>query len=101
MQHVLPSVIGSGIAEIITLPICTVKTNYQNSKNLSVWTIVKQTYRADGLLRGFWRASFPAVSSQILSSSLKWTIYKTMEEQQQIYSNKFVNGAISGMVSSL
>jgi hypothetical protein len=100
MQHIIPSVIGSGLAEILTLPICTVKTNYQNTQNVPMLTITRQIWNAEGM-RGFWRASLPAISSQILSSSSKWTIYKLLEEQEFQYSNKFINGASSGMVTSI
>lgn len=103
VSNLIISAVGSAAAEIATLPICTVKTNYQNqrlSDCISITNITKRIY-ANGGLGAFYRASFAAVSSQALSTSSKYALYRILEENQVLSNNKFVNGALSGIISSL
>jgi hypothetical protein len=100
--NIINSSIATGIAEIITLPICTVKTNYQNSmpSNLSILQTIQTMYKNNGL-KIFYSASFPAISSQIISTSSKFVIYKYLDTNNIITHNKWANGFISGILSSL
>lgn len=95
-QSLINSSIATVIAELTTLPICIVKTNYQNSTQ-DVRGVVSKIYNQGGL-RAFYRASVPSVCGQILSSSTKYAIYRKMED---ISSNKVVNGITSGILSTL
>ena len=52
MDHIISSIIGTTYAEIITLPICTVKTVYQNSNNLRIRYIISNIYKKNGI-QGF------------------------------------------------
>lgn len=108
-SNIVNSSIATLIAEISTLPICTIKTNYQNTtKNFSHLTIVditKQIYTKNGLV-GFFSASPYAVISQMISSSSKFVFYKKMESLKLDYTgnilfNKMINGSIAGMFSSV
>lgn len=98
------SAISTGLAEIITLPICSVKTNHQlSSQSQSIKETILNMYRIGGI-KIFYNASIPAMSSQILSTSSKYTIYTSLEnifnvEQKQKY--KFINGLLSGWITSL
>lgn len=94
------SAISVGIAEIITLPISTVRTIYQNTNNTSIRAIVKEIYYEGGI-RSFYRAIIPAVSLQICSSASKYTLYRYLENSvHPKYSYKFINGMISGIIVS-
>ena len=95
------SLIGTGLAEIITLPICTAKTNFQNSNQQSIKTLTKNLYQQHGI-KIFYNASFPAIMGQMISTSSKYTLYKflTTNEKNPI-KNKFLNGMIGGVTSSL
>ncbi len=99
-QTVVNSAIGTFLAEIVTLPICTVKTNYQNSSHISPLEICKKLYKNGGL-KSFYSASVPAITSQVFSTSCKFTLYQYFEEQNYKYSNKMINGSISGLITSL
>lgn len=99
-KNLFNSAIATGIAEFVTLPACTIKTNYQNTNSLSITKTTKEIYGKYGV-RGFYSASFPAISSQIISTSSKYVFYRYLEDQQFQYSNKVLNGIASGVTSSL
>jgi intracellular septation protein A len=92
------SAAATGVAEIATLPICIVKTNYQNSRG-SLREVIARLY-AQGGIRAFYRASAPAVFSQMISTSSKYTFYRKLETIPWM-TNKMVNGLIGGILSSL
>lgn len=99
-NNLVNSALGSAVAEIITLPVCTLKTNYQNTSSTSIISTAKEMYKSRGL-RSFYQASFPAIFSQMISTSSKWVIYRHLEDQHYQYSNSIFNGVISGISSSL
>lgn len=55
-KHVVESSLGTGVAEILTLPICTIKTNYQNTNKVSILETISQI-RSNYGIRGFYNAS--------------------------------------------
>lgn len=67
--------ISTVVAEIGTLPICTVKTNFQNSGAKSWFEIVKKLYSQGGVGM-FYRASPAAIASQVISTSTKFGPYR-------------------------
>lgn len=99
-QNLIYSLVGTSIAEILTLPICTVKTNYQNTKDITVGETAKKIYKTNGI-KGFYNASLPALGSQLLSSSTKYVFYRYLEDMKYEHSNKIINGCISGIASSI
>ena len=99
-QNIINSATATAIAEIVTLPICTIKTRYQNTQSNSIQQTIKSIYRTSGI-KAFYAASVPAISSQVLSTSSKYVLYRHFEDQHFSYSNKMFNGMISGIMSSL
>jgi hypothetical protein len=101
-NNIVNSSIATGIAEIATLPICTVKTNYQNtmSANVGIMKTIQTMYKNNGI-KVFYSASIPAISSQILSTSSKFAIYKYLDTHNIVIQNKLANGFIAGILSSL
>nr|WIL03799.1 mitochondrial carrier-like protein [Cedratvirus plubellavi] len=97
MEHVIASVVASSVAEIATLPICTIKTNLQNKSQRSIPQVVKHIYDKHGI-KGFYNSSLWAVSSQIFSTTTKYVFYRRLQED---VSNRFLAGGISGFLSSL
>ena len=97
------SALAATVAEVSTLPICIVKTNYQNSNTDSILKTIKRIYFPDkaevsGGLRAFYRASVPSVASQVFSTSSKYVLYRYFGK----YSDYTVlNGLASGICSSL
>jgi len=98
IKDIVNSSIATGIAEIITLPICTLKTNYQNGqlKSTRIIPMTKELYNIGGI-KAFYRASFPAIFGQIFSTTTKYTLYKYFQAK---YDNKLISGATSGIISS-
>jgi len=102
------SSMGALFAELFTLPICTIKTNFQNNFNhASVWATCRHMKEQYGI-KGFFNASGWAVTSQMLSTSSKYVLFEkiksVMGDEQQMVENKsriFLAGALSGALSSL
>ena len=51
-------------------------------------------------IKSFYKASFPAIFSQIFSTSSKYVLYRYIDNNQ-FTTNKFLNGMIAGITSSL
>ncbi len=103
MEHLLNSALATSVAEIATLPICTVKTNYQNHNFSTVSETVRHIYQTQGL-KGFLNASLPAVGAQVISTSSKFFLYRNLQSYNNSDKNpwiRFLNGASSGILSSL
>lgn len=96
-KHIIVSAMSSCIAEISTLPLCTLKTNYQNTENISITQTFRSIWNKYGI-RGFYNASGWAISSQMLSTTTKYTWYQTLKDT---IPNKFIAGGISGILASL
>jgi hypothetical protein len=74
-RNMLSSGISTGIAELATVPICTVKTVYQTNHFQTIPYTIKYIYANYGLL-GFCRAGVPAMSGQIFTTVSKYSLYK-------------------------
>jgi len=99
---ILSPVLATVIAEVLTLPICTVKTRYQNTKNISIPDTVQQLYNQSGI-KGFYKASYSAIGSQILSTTSKYFIYSELKHITGRNSNSdlILFGMISGGLSTI
>ena len=96
---------ATAIAEFMTLPICTVKTNFQNTENMNqrkpIPQVVSEIYRRGGI-RTFYKASFPAIFGQMFSTTSKYVLYRYFENNRDYpIRNKFINGMTAGLISSL
>lgn len=105
LSNIINSSIATAFAEFITLPICTIKTNYQNVYNMKdkvrIMNISKNIYNMYGI-KGFYRASYPAISGQIFSTMSKYTLYRYFDNSQTYpIKNKFLNGMTAGIISSI
>lgn len=96
----LASCAGTLAAEILTLPVCTTKTIYQNNKRLSVRNSIKQIYESNGV-KGFFAASTPAIISQMLSTSIKFSIYEVIKKKRQTDNSDIFNNSLNGMIAGL
>lgn len=85
------------IAEIATLPICTVKTNYQNT-SMSIESVVKNLY-VQGGVKEFYRGCCTAVVTQMVSTSTKYAFYRWLCDKNNL--PRVLNGTISGIMSSV
>lgn len=98
--NLIPSIIGTLTAEILTLPICTVKTVYQNNPNLTVSDCVIFIKKNSGL-KGFIQASTPAVIGQIVSTATKYTFYNYLKNIRQTDSSNLFSNSLNGMAGGL
>ena len=96
--------IGSGVAEAATLPICLVKTVYQNenSQFQSARQAALHIYKTEGVL-GFYKASFPAIAGQVLTSALKYSLYEQLRHynSSNTYLANVCNSVAGSVVTSL
>lgn len=111
--NVISASIGTGIAEILTLPICTIRTNYINQNVLpnqnkqSIRQIIQLNYSQYGF-KWFVSAKYSAIFGQILSTSSKYSLYRFLpsikkelghgEIENKILDN-ISNGIIGGVVT--
>jgi len=98
-KYVVFSALSSCVAEIITFPICTIKTNYQNSDGISIYHTTKSMISKHGI-QGLYNASGIAIVSQILSTTTKYTWYQTLKDIMPL-TNTFVIGALSGILACI
>lgn len=98
-KNLIISALSASVAELITLPICTIKTNYQNTESKSIKTTVQSMYNQYGV-RGFYKASIPSIAGQALSTSSKYTLYRYFETQNGWIKNKVFNAVLAGIISS-
>jgi len=89
------SCVGTLFAEVITLPICTIKTVYQNNMTLTIPSTIQSIYKAGGV-KGFLSASSPAIITQILSTCSKFTLYEKIKHQRQTTNSDILNNSING-----
>ena len=89
------------VAETVTLPVCAIKTNYQNTDG-SITKTVYRLYEAHGL-RAFYRASIPAIASQVFSTSSKYYLYQMLNrlDEKPRHLERIRNGSVAGIISSL
>lgn len=92
--------IGVIIAEITTLPICTVKTNFQTNNHNSIKSTVNYIYKNYGI-KGFYDAKFSAITSQTISTISKFFFYNTIKNYRNTDSKDLLNNSINGMTGGI
>jgi hypothetical protein len=99
-QYITANACGTVVAEIVTIPICTIKTNYQTGNFKTVRETTKYIYKTNGI-KGYFNASYSAIISQLVSSTSKFTFYKILKEKRKTadtdIKNNMLNGCISGV----
>jgi len=94
------SMIGTTIAEIITLPICTIKTNHQVENNKYYIDTIRKIYQKNKII-GFYQASIPAVLSQVLSTSTKFSFYRYLSQIRNTEKNDILQNSINGIIGGI
>lgn len=97
IRNIICAVIGTSLAELFTFPLSTVKTNYQTSMGLSIVDTSKKIIKRDGI-KGLYRAAFYGIASQVISTTMRYTLYQHLKEPCQ---NNFLAGGISGALSAI
>lgn len=101
----LSSSSATSIAELLTIPICTIKTNYQTNLNYKSFIhVTKDIYKSRGIY-GFYSASLSAMMAQIVSTSTKYTSYSYIKNirntEKHDLKNNILNGALGGSIASI
>ena len=105
-SNLIAAIIAGATAELSVLPICTIQTNYQTQKSLntnsrsSVMNITKDLYKKHGI-KGFYNASFSAVSGQMVSTGAKYTLYKSIQSYRLTSQNDMFNNSLNGILSAI
>lgn len=100
-NNLIPSLIGTLVAEVITLPICTIKTVYQNNHSFkSIRYVIKSIYKNSGLV-GFVQASPHAIISQLISTSTKYTFYQKIKSYRNTSSSNLLDNSLNGMAGGM
>ncbi len=100
MEILFSSVIGTLCAEIITLPICTVKTVYQNNNTLTISQTIKKIYTDSGS-KGFIQAYKPAIFSQVISTASKYYFYEIIKTHRKTDKSDIFNNSINGLAGGI
>ena len=105
LKNMCSAALGTGVAEIMTLPICTIKTNYQNTENMlsnkTIPQVIVDIYKRNGL-SAFYKASLPAIFGQMFSTTSKYVLYRYLVNNPEYpIKNRFINGMTAGIISSL
>jgi uncharacterized membrane protein len=101
-NNFIASALATSIAELVTAPICLVRTNVINT-GLPIKNVINHIYK-DGKVLAFYRASLPAISGQVLSSSSKYVLYQYLNKTFNNESNQYIriiNGTITGITVSI
>jgi hypothetical protein len=99
-NSIIPNALGVATAEIITLPVCTVKTNFQTNNHNSIKYTINQIYKNHGI-RGFFEAKFSALASQTISTTSKYYFYNLIKKYRKTDSNDILNNSINGMLGGI
>lgn len=97
MDSFINGAIGTALAELITSPICLIRTRQINGAEKNIGKIIINLYSDSGI-KGFYSATLPAVLSQILSTSLKFGIYSNLKAENM--KERILNGIFTGMIVS-
>ncbi len=101
MEYLIANSTGVIVAEIITLPICTLKTIYQTqNQNLSINRTINMIYKKRGIT-GFYNATYSAIVSQTMSSVSKYTFYNLIKNHRKTKDNDLFNNAINGATGGI
>lgn len=98
-KSIFISSIATTVAEISTIPICTLKTHFVNDEdpvNRSYSRSIRSIYQQQGGFRGFYRASGPAIAAQVLSTTLKYTCYRGLQSSNLIPNHGIIGNMING-----
>lgn len=103
-RHYVNAAIGTFCAELATIPICTIKTNFQVYNTVSSVEAIRNIYNRGGLL-SFFSASKYAITSQILTTTFKYGFYRKIQEyrstEKKDLFNNSVNGFITGNIATI
>lgn len=96
------SCIGTGVlvAEVVTIPVCTIKTVYQTFNHKTIRESLKYIYEKNGM-KGFFKSAPIASTSQIISQSSKYALFYLFLKEKATFTEKVICGIGAGVTVSL
>lgn len=104
-DNIIASSVGAIAAELLTIPICTLRTNYQTKINYEYSTLnyIKEIYKRNGI-KSFYNATWASSCSQISSLTIKYTTYENIKrmrnKNKEFPINNFVENCSISILSS-
>ncbi len=98
--NIISSCVGTLFAEILTIPVCTIKTVYQNNSPETIPNTIRTIIKTQGI-KGLFSASGPAIITQILSTSSKFTLYERIKNYRGTSTSNILDNSINGMISGV
>lgn len=100
-NNIIASSIGAISAELLTIPICTLRTNYQTKidHTLSTWGYVRNIYARKGI-KSFYNATWASSCSQVASLAIKYTAYEKIKKIRNSSDNIFLDNCVNSIASS-
>jgi hypothetical protein len=104
-RNIMVSSVGAVTAELLTIPVCTIRTNYQTKidNSLSTWGYIKNIY-ARGGIKSFYNASWASSCSQVGSLAIKYTAYENIKyirnKNKTEIKHEFLNNCVNSVASS-
>lgn len=98
--NIISSCVGTLFAEILTIPVCTIKTVYQNNAPETIPNTIRTIINTQGI-KGLFSASGPAIITQILSTSSKFTLYEQIKNYRGTSTSNVLDNSINGMISGV
>lgn len=99
-KKIASSAFGTLVAEIFTLPICTIKTVYQNNPQFTTKQTIQYIYQQNGY-KSFVQAFAPSILSQMLSTSSKFAFYELIKNHRSTKKHDLINNSINGMLGGV
>lgn len=96
MDSLISSCVGATVAEFCTVPLCVTKTT-QVVNNLSFPKAVKLLYKE----KGFYRGTSLSILSQGISTSIKYSLYRKLQEKRRTSNEDFLNNSLNGICSGI
>lgn len=111
-KRLVCSMVGAGLAEVVTFPICTLRTRYVSDEGHAfgrVRDLFRHMMTHGSRRNAFWSGCFPAVVSQMVSTGSKFTLFWMLKDWRRTptstrpidLANNMVNGMVSGVVGGL
>lgn len=100
LDNLASSIIGTLIAEIITLPICTIKTVYQNNPEFNIKQTINHIYKNFGY-KGFIQAYTPAIIAQVVSTSSKYSFYELIKNYRKSSKDDLFSNSLNGLAGGI
>ncbi len=98
---IIASATGGFLSELLSVPLCTTKTVFvTNPQFTHISSAFLHIYKTRGF-SGFYQATGPAITTQIVSSSSKFSIYTICKSYRKTKDNDILNNSLNGIIGGI